>query len=220
MTVVTDLREYGYSYIPCDYELLQNAISAQQILVEAEWFSSTKAPFNQRSDGIVRTTNPHTDRCLHAITRLYKGLQTELCLLTEQLCRHHKFKDARVASVTRSFTGTGNETSDLYLAADRFGGQKSLLRLYLGGEGQIHLLEEEGGGRMTITPPRGSALVVFGSSAPAFVGVSHLKVARVQTLLDGRGSFLYVQPATEEVAPRQNNVLPLSTRRRILYQQQ
>lgn len=220
MTVVTDLHDYGYAYIACDYALLQNAISAQRMLVEAEWFSSTKAAFNRRPDAVVRTTNPHIERCLLAINAVYKGLETELHILAEQLFNHHKFKNARVASVTRSFSGIGNETSDLYLTADTFGGQKSLFRLYLCGEGQIDVFEE-GGGRVTITPPRGSALVVYGTSAPAFVGVSHLKVARVQALLEkGRGSFLYVQPATEEVVQQRNNVCQLSTHRRILHQQQ
>lgn len=218
MTVVTDLREFGYSYIPCDYAALQSAISAHRLLVAAEWFSSARAPFNRRPDRVKRTTNPHADRCLHAINALYKSLETELLILTEQLFSRHKFKDARVASVTRSFSDTGNETSDLYLDANTFGGQKSLLRLYLGGGGQIDLLEERGG-RETITPPKGSALVIYGSSAPTFVGISHLKVARVQTALDNHGSFLYVQPAAEEVVRHRDNVLPLSTRRRILHQQ-
>ena len=220
MTVVTDLREFGYSYIPCDYTALQSAISAHRLLVEAEWFSSARVPFNRRPDRVKRTTNPHTDRCLHAINALYKSLETELLILTEQLFSRHKFKDARVASVTRSFSGTGNETSDLYLAGDTFGGQKSLFRVYLCGEGQIDVFEE-GGGRVTVTPPRGSALVVYGTSAPACVGVSHLKVPRVQATLErGRGSFLFVQPATEEVVQQRNNVRQLSTHRRILHQQQ
>lgn len=211
----TELARSGYSYMNYDHNLLLNALSARGRLIATQRLESTWNVYNRVWRAELPKSNKSslfTQHCLGVIDDFYGVIHELLNEGLSHLGRRFSHQRSR-ALMQRTFTRNADQTADLHLAPKTLGfGQETFLTVYFGGMEAEVLLSTEKEKEFMAAPPRGSALVFFGSQAPNLLGI-RVPVPTVHLVPPCTGSYLVVRIANEEVALQAaSEVVPLRRR--------